>query len=343
MGGKKNKHSYFYDRARAESLKSIALPEKIKCGRCSKNLGQARYSSKQLDDARFNIKTHGSITKPINCQRCTGQQIVELECNMCGKTKGLEAFAKTQAKNPDTAKCFKCMEEQLNEVPIAAEKYEDPTKAFITRGRPGGSTLDYFSPATSTEDSLFAEEWASVNGDATSKTGDDDDGGVRLSSQMRTLSMTGTISEDLIESEYAHGPVHFDSARRKRGEDVRSTTSWKTPHHATSIASGFYPDDYSASSATSASGSVQSFPSSIAERSTPDYRKNKWAKIKAAPRSASSMSSDIASVRPEGNSAHEYGSEQDPWKNDSDNDSEEEEEESDDDDDDYDSDDDTVI
>jgi DNA repair protein RAD7 len=80
----------------------IAIPDKIRCGSCRKNFGQAKYSTKQLTDLRYHIKTTGAVTA-VRCRTCTGAPIVEIECMMCHKTKGLEEFAKSQARKPDNA------------------------------------------------------------------------------------------------------------------------------------------------------------------------------------------------------------------------------------------------
>jgi DNA repair protein RAD7 len=84
-------------------LKGIPVPPKIKCGRCYKNLPPTKYSTKQLTDLRSQIHQTGRQTAAINCQTCTGQHLVELECTICHKTKGLEDFAKSQKSKPDTA------------------------------------------------------------------------------------------------------------------------------------------------------------------------------------------------------------------------------------------------
>lgn len=85
------------------SLSAIALPKKIKCSRCLKTIHQSKFSARQLNHARWQVQNSGRIGEGMKCQRCTGQQTVELECTMCDKTKGLEAFSKTQRAQPDTA------------------------------------------------------------------------------------------------------------------------------------------------------------------------------------------------------------------------------------------------
>jgi DNA repair protein RAD7 len=128
---------------------------KIKCGRCQKNLPQVKYSIKQLTDARWQIKNSGKMYKAINCQSCTGQQKVEIECTMCGKTKGLEDFAKSQRSKPDTAKCFKCVEAQLADEAFNEDRYEDLEKAFITPDHSKGQYPEYWSAATTDTSSTY--------------------------------------------------------------------------------------------------------------------------------------------------------------------------------------------
>ena len=128
---------------------------KIKCGRCHKNLPQVKYSTKQLTDARHQIKTSSKITKPINCHSCTGQQKVEIECTMCGKTKGLEEFAKSQRAKPDTAKCFKCVEAQLADEAVDEDRYIEPDRAFVPPDHSQGQFPEYWSAATSETSSTY--------------------------------------------------------------------------------------------------------------------------------------------------------------------------------------------
>jgi hypothetical protein len=84
-------------------LRGVPVPSKIKCGRCHKNFPPTKYSTKQLTDLRYQLHHHGRQSTAINCVNCTGQQIVEIECTMCHKTKGLDEYAKSQRSKPDTA------------------------------------------------------------------------------------------------------------------------------------------------------------------------------------------------------------------------------------------------
>jgi hypothetical protein len=85
-----------------ERLSGVPVPDKVRCDRCRKNVIRARFSTKQLTDLRYALKTTGRMA-PISCMSCTGQQLVEVECVMCRKTKGLEEFAKSQRNKPDNA------------------------------------------------------------------------------------------------------------------------------------------------------------------------------------------------------------------------------------------------
>lgn len=55
-----------------------------------------------------------TLTDPkTTCKTCTPQQVTELTCCNCEKTKGLTHFAKNQRKNPDAARCMKCVQRGL--------------------------------------------------------------------------------------------------------------------------------------------------------------------------------------------------------------------------------------
>lgn len=88
----------------AANLKNIELPAKIQCSRCKKWKNQSNFSNKQKAEARLLISRQGVNAKlALKCVSCSGQPAVELECVSCKHTKGLDAFAKAQRKNPDHA------------------------------------------------------------------------------------------------------------------------------------------------------------------------------------------------------------------------------------------------
>lgn len=88
-------------------LRNVTLPAKLKCNMCEKNYNSANFSKKQLDDARYQILKTNKIMKNPRCIKCNGQQVVEIECVVCYKTKGLEQFANSQSKDKGTAVCVR--------------------------------------------------------------------------------------------------------------------------------------------------------------------------------------------------------------------------------------------
>lgn len=68
-----------------------------------------QFSNKQQLDLKQRIAGFQGVraklptAEIITCRTCTSGQTQELTCILCGEAKGLEAFGKTQRKNPDTA------------------------------------------------------------------------------------------------------------------------------------------------------------------------------------------------------------------------------------------------
>ncbi|KAF2839586.1 hypothetical protein M501DRAFT_1015681 [Patellaria atrata CBS 101060] len=127
MGGRKDKHYSHYKALGAPSpaeLARVAIPDRpvLKCFRCEKNKVNSNFSDKQLEGLRIHIlenkkKGQHAITHQVNCRACTGQQVCELTCEKCDKTKSLDDFAKAQRSKGEKARCKKCMEAQLNDEP----------------------------------------------------------------------------------------------------------------------------------------------------------------------------------------------------------------------------------
>ncbi|KAI1568401.1 Stc1 domain containing protein [Pyrenophora tritici-repentis] len=287
------KQAHVYNQDDIDRLKGIALPPRLKCGLCHKNVPLIRFSTKQQTDARSQIRSFGKILKHINCQDCVGRQTVELECSMCGKTKGIDSFARTQRRKTDTAKCFVCIERQLADNAYEEGKYEDLSNAF-TPDHSNGHAPEYFSSALSSTASNVDDGWKSVN-DGSRRRQELEangarrkglvDGGIALSTDFqRALSMSGSASDSLIDTEYA-----FPAGRNGDGDSSEPRTkSWHTKSiEVLSASSGFDPNAYGRRTTPSVSGSSRSFASSVAERSdTTKIRPNGWAKIRAAPRAS---------------------------------------------------------
>ncbi|KAH7398634.1 Stc1 domain-containing protein [Phaeosphaeria sp. MPI-PUGE-AT-0046c] len=209
----KRQQKHVYDPNEIESLKGILIPAKIKCGRCSKNLPQVKYSTKQLTDFCYQVKTQGRITKDINCHNCSGgAQVVELECTMCHKTKGQEDFARSQWAKPDTARCFKCTDNLVKQKPIDHDRYAIGNRPFVTPDEVNGHKPEYWSSAGSTAGSeAAAAAWA----DYTSETRTETDA---LSSDFKPAMSVKSL-EDLIGSEFSV----------PNSKDAKKAESWHTP------------------------------------------------------------------------------------------------------------------
>lgn len=53
----------------------------------------------------------------VTCKTCTPGQTTELFCYICETAKGLGEFAKNQRKDPDKARCTKCVNRVLETEP----------------------------------------------------------------------------------------------------------------------------------------------------------------------------------------------------------------------------------
>jgi hypothetical protein len=110
-------------------------------------------------------------------------------------------------------------------------------------------------------------------------------GGIDLSEHFqRTVSISGSVSERLIDSEFSYSSAN--EAKRGPWSEVAGTGSWHTGSAtARSASSSFNPNKYGNPSAPSMSGSMHSFNSSIVEQSQSGSErvetKNGFAKIKA--------------------------------------------------------------
>ncbi|KAK4634117.1 hypothetical protein CLAFUW4_00582 [Fulvia fulva] len=60
----------------------------------------------------------------ICCMQCTTRQVVELNCHMCDKDKGIDKFFKAQRRNPDEAICISCQQDKDNYEPGAISSDE---------------------------------------------------------------------------------------------------------------------------------------------------------------------------------------------------------------------------
>ncbi|KAF3093878.1 hypothetical protein TWF102_007702 [Orbilia oligospora] len=103
----------------------VSQPESIVCYVCRREKPHTQYSGRQLAKHKGTIYQSfasggGGKGKPSHrttCKTCTADQTTELTCIVCGETNGLDHFARTQRKNPDTARCKACINKQANIAP----------------------------------------------------------------------------------------------------------------------------------------------------------------------------------------------------------------------------------
>ncbi|KAH7075967.1 Stc1 domain-containing protein [Paraphoma chrysanthemicola] len=257
-GQRRRDHAHAWDPAEMAQLRNIQLPPKVKCGRCSRNLPLARFSEKQLTDARYQVLHHGSIAKPINCQNCTGAQITEIECTFCFKWKGLEDFAKSQRANSNTARCFQCTDEQVNRQPIKEDPYEKE-KPFITPDFSGGVAPDYWTTKDSMAGSSTDGDWDSLVG----KEKDDD--GIKLPRQLQAMSINGSVPETLIDTEDSFYGYGLNNNPHGDGRSEAHSRSWYTSSAGTT--NGVDKKRNGTATAISNAGTERTLPSTYAERS----------------------------------------------------------------------------
>ncbi|KAI4186280.1 MAG: hypothetical protein L6R41_003580 [Letrouitia leprolyta] len=116
---------------KAAKLANVQLPDKTRCKGCHKLKALGLFSNKQLTDLRQRVAgPHGEKAKAptaevITCRTCTSGQIQELTCFICNETKGLEAFGKTQRKDPDRAGMQKWADRDWNNEDSAGEASDD--------------------------------------------------------------------------------------------------------------------------------------------------------------------------------------------------------------------------
>ncbi|KAL8716571.1 MAG: hypothetical protein Q9225_006110 [Loekoesia sp. 1 TL-2023] len=149
---------------KAARLNNIKLPDKTRCNGCHKLKALSLFSNKQLIDLRQRIagrqgeKAKAPTAEIITCRTCTSGQVQELTCFICGETKGLEAFGKTQRKNPDTARCILCVHEQGVQKWADREWNEGEKEGDLSDAETSGSapTNPYASSSHQHDDGLSA-------------------------------------------------------------------------------------------------------------------------------------------------------------------------------------------
>lgn len=91
----------------------------------------------------------------MTCKTCTPGQTTELHCYICDKTYGLDKFAKNQRKDPDKARCTKCVDKVLETEPDMSPPDTDDDEEEDTDSENVRQTLDNKPPVDLITDYLI--------------------------------------------------------------------------------------------------------------------------------------------------------------------------------------------
>ncbi|KAI5852420.1 Stc1 domain-containing protein, partial [Morchella snyderi] len=103
-------------------------PSLIRCAICKKPKSRDEFSKRQL--LKFTAYNKGGRTMHATCSQCTANQNYELKCCVCDKVKGLDLFAKSQRKDPDNARCTKCVDNDNKPTAWSSAAGEDDEDEF---------------------------------------------------------------------------------------------------------------------------------------------------------------------------------------------------------------------
>lgn len=109
------------------------------CKRCSQFRPLATFAKNRQNDASFWLRKgvrlgDKRIVDKMICSNCTAAPPVELKCTGCNKTRSLDKFSATQRRDPDTARCRKCISEIENVRPGQQDPYQadDSDEDYLT-------------------------------------------------------------------------------------------------------------------------------------------------------------------------------------------------------------------
>ncbi|RAO67686.1 uncharacterized protein BHQ10_003698 [Talaromyces amestolkiae] len=131
--------------AKVARVKSVTLPDKIKCAGCNEERTITAFSASQINRLRKKFATQGHLAlvrNAVRCLYCTGGIMpTEIECYRCRITKPLDAFTKTQRLDWSSATCKTCTAYYMT-----SETWEEERENAIAMGIDGytetGSTID---------------------------------------------------------------------------------------------------------------------------------------------------------------------------------------------------------
>ncbi|PSN69144.1 hypothetical protein BS50DRAFT_586494 [Corynespora cassiicola Philippines] len=274
----RSRKKHAFNPAEMKELESVQLPPRLKCVTCNKHKSHQNYSNRMISEARYGIKNRHAWS--VNCIPCAGNgQLMEMECIVCHETKGLDDFAKVQRKKPDSAKCFACMDKQLELNPVEEDRYDDPREAFIDDADTYGKYPEYW-PTTATDSSV-------QEGSYQDHESDDDEfgGGISLAQGFAGISLGSSQVGTLIDTDDGDS-----RAPEKLADDGWSTVP-SSKKAKSSISAGFDPYKYG-----HPSSSVHSFNSGKADRSDINSNKGGWVKIKSYKTESAARDSAVTST-----------------------------------------------
>ncbi|KAG9661173.1 hypothetical protein KCU95_g8177, partial [Aureobasidium melanogenum] len=116
-----------------------SLPNEVWYKRCSQLRPIASFANNRQNDARFLLSKGAKlgdkkILDKTICSNCTAAPPMELKCTGCNKTRSLDRFSTTQRRDPDSARCRKCISEIENVKPGQQDPYEaeDSDEGYMT-------------------------------------------------------------------------------------------------------------------------------------------------------------------------------------------------------------------
>ncbi|RPB08305.1 hypothetical protein P167DRAFT_578405 [Morchella conica CCBAS932] len=165
--------------AAAGANRDGGAPSQIRCAVCKKTKSREEFSNRQL--LKFTSYNKGSRTTKkdvdsvhVTCTLCTAGQTVELKCYVCDKVKGLHEFAKNQRKDPDNARCIKCVDSDITAEPdLHADHPNVPVDSSSEDEEEEEHNWD--APARSTANQIRPYRPQNKKTDWASTTGEDDD------------------------------------------------------------------------------------------------------------------------------------------------------------------------
>ncbi|KAG9654292.1 hypothetical protein KCU64_g7313, partial [Aureobasidium melanogenum] len=116
-----------------------SLPNEVWCMRCSQFRPLASFAKNRQNDANFWLSNGArlgdkKILNKMICSNCTAAPPTELKCTGYNKTRSLDRFSATQRRDPDSARCRKCITEIENVKPGQLDPYgaDDSDEDYMT-------------------------------------------------------------------------------------------------------------------------------------------------------------------------------------------------------------------